>query len=383
MGRPCVDLLGHTETGQVPGCRPCELYHTRDDYRRLWDGPHPPCQYRGPSLTGFQRQALGLTHAQEWVACNHPAQPLGPVVCPCQGCGSGCSGYTVDAPTRVVRINGDGLPLGGSGIAFNGSIIRYRGKLLLAYRTDWAGAQVHVVTLNPETFQPNPATAVTLRLRHDRASFGREDPRLFIFRDRLHVAYIGVEPGGASVLTNQMYARLKDDFQVEEIFYPNYPGRAEWEKNWQFFEYADDLYAVYSIAPHRVLHIRGNEARLVHETPTPFAWAGGHLRGGAPPVRVGQRFYHWFHGRTDHDWRYNYGLYTFAADPPFPILSMTPEPLLWAGPETDGNYCPVHFPAGAVHDGGKWLLSLGVNDRRVEIHEWKEPLPMTPPKNHV
>src|SRR5690606_34380981 len=92
-------------------------------------------------------------------------------------------------------------------------------------------------------------TVVLPQLRHPRANYGREDPRLFVFRGRLHIAYIGVQGTGQGVATHQMYARLTDDLRVEEVFHPEYAFRREWEKNWQFFEWENELFAVYSIAP--------------------------------------------------------------------------------------------------------------------------------------
>lgn len=274
-------------------------------------------------------------------------------------------------PDRSTRIP-SGLNTQPAGYAFNASFIRYRGRLLLAYRTGWAGSQVHVAGLDPATYAPGPS--VTLALTHPRATYGREDPRLFVHRDRLHVSFTGVEPAaGGGVVTNQLYARLTDDLRVEEVFYPHYAGRASWEKNWSFFEWSGNLFAVYSIRPHLILHIVGDRAYPFAETPNPHPWGGGHLRGGAPPVLAGGELWHWFHGRTGsyYDARYNVGLYAFEPKPPFRILRMTPEPLQWDDPATKGdNYCPVLFVAGALLDGDRWLVSCGVNDRWIEIREW-------------
>ena len=48
--KPCL----HTE--RVPACRVCELYATREDYRRLWDGApstkRGTCLHLGKKLSG-------------------------------------------------------------------------------------------------------------------------------------------------------------------------------------------------------------------------------------------------------------------------------------------------------------------------------------------
>lgn len=270
-------------------------------------------------------------------------------------------------PLALTEVGPAGLSKGRSGWAFNAGLIRFKGRLLLTYRTDWAGAHCHVAELN-EDYGVRRTVALP-HLAHPAASFGREDPRPFVFRGKLHVWYVGV--AGTSGPTNMLYARLSDSLQVEEVFAPEFFGRRSWEKNWSPFEWAGELFAVYSIAPHVVLHIRGNQAYPFAETDTPFPWAGGHLRGGASPVRVGDQFYHWFHGRKDQGWVYNVGLYTFEARPPFRVTRMTPAPLLEGDPkDTDGNYCPVTFPCGSVLEAGGWKVGMGWNDRKVMVGEW-------------
>jgi hypothetical protein len=51
-----------------------------------------PCSYRGKPVRGLAAPDL----VRDWVACDHPKQPLGPVVCSCYGCGPRCPGYPSD-----------------------------------------------------------------------------------------------------------------------------------------------------------------------------------------------------------------------------------------------------------------------------------------------
>lgn len=275
-------------------------------------------------------------------------------------------------PHRRVRLPSGRLVVGTEGESFNCSLLRHRGRLLLAYRTGWAGADVHVAELSGPDYTPGPST--TLGLVHHKASWGREDPRLFVFRGRLHVAFIGVE--GPQGPTSQLYARLRDDLSVERVFYPHYAGRREWEKNWGFFEHNEELYAVYSIAPHKILHVSGDKAYPFTERRTNFLWTGGELRGGAPPCLVGDEFVSWFHGakQVGGRRRYNVGVYTFQAWPPFRPRQMTPDPLLWADPiDCPPNvWADVVFPSGAELEGDTWVVSSGIHDRWCEIHEWSD-----------
>jgi predicted GH43/DUF377 family glycosyl hydrolase len=286
-------------------------------------------------------------------------------------------------PLSIQRIDSAALKLGRVGEAFNSSLFRFKKRLLLCYRTGWSGARLHVAELDKDM---TPKKVTTLNgLGHPRATVGQEDPRLFEYQGRLHVSFTGVERSGGGVVTNVLYARLTDDFRIEEVFAPNYFGRRSWEKNWVFFEWEGMLLAVYSIAPHVILHIRGNQAYPLAETNTAFPWSGGTLRGGCPPVRVGDTFYHWFHGRhgaegdEQHKWhhsKYTIGLYTFPARYPFAIERMTPDPILIADYETlpddqkrSGNPAVV-FPAGAILERGQWAISMGVHDRWTDVAKW-------------
>jgi hypothetical protein len=56
--------------------------------------PVAPCAHRGDSLTGLERDALGLDHRRGWYWCQHAAQPLGAAVCGCRGCGRTCPGFS-------------------------------------------------------------------------------------------------------------------------------------------------------------------------------------------------------------------------------------------------------------------------------------------------
>ncbi len=91
----------------VNGCRVCELYATRADYRRLWDGHRPvnaiprlplpvvPCTFRGDELTGDELDQFGIKRdSKRHYHCEHEAKPLGAIICSCRGCGPGCKGYS-------------------------------------------------------------------------------------------------------------------------------------------------------------------------------------------------------------------------------------------------------------------------------------------------
>lgn len=269
------------------------------------------------------------------------------------------------------------LSASNDGTHFNASIIDYKGQRLLAYRAGRGGSQIHVCPLSERL---EPGISVRLRLDHKWATHGREDPRLFIYQGRLHVGYIGVS--GTNGPTHCLYARLTDDLKVEQIFYPEFGARAAWEKNWTWFEWSGELFAVYSISPHVVLHVVNDRAEEFARQEWQPRWSGGLLRGGASPVLVGDEHWHWFHGKVDKGKplptgraeraTYSIGVYAFEAQPPFRPTRYTPAPILWADPRTRpaGFWCDCVFPCGAVLDGEKWVVSAGVHDTHVALYEF-------------
>lgn len=52
------------------------------------------CEYRGKQI----HPSVAPGPLRNYFPCNHPKQPLGAIVCPCQGCGPSCSGYSEASP---------------------------------------------------------------------------------------------------------------------------------------------------------------------------------------------------------------------------------------------------------------------------------------------
>jgi len=281
-------------------------------------------------------------------------------------------------PYRLVqKFDETNLEPGAKGKRFNPSLIPFGGNWLLAYRDGWAGSDIHVVRLARDSFAPL-GPAVKLSLHHAQARYGREDPRLFWLGGALHVAFAGVM-AKPKLHTNVLFARLSNDLKVEDIFYPEIAGRKEWEKNHAYFDHGGNLYAVYTIQPHRIMQVWGNEMEWRWQTGDSasregrLAWnPGTEMRGGASPVRVGEEYWHFFHSRSARR-VYCTGLYTFEAQPPFRPLRILPDLLDEADPATKpaDQYCPVVFVGGAVRHDAEWVLATGVHDRYSELRAFK------------
>lgn len=313
-----------------------------------------------------------------------------------------CSDYATEAGEWPIRFDHTTLAPGMKGKRFNSSIIADGDGYILAYRDGWAGSEIHTIRLDSK-FRPvgdpvlmgmrNPWKRIkgkrSKKWRCPGVSVGREDPRLFRHKGELHIAFIGVEPAR----TNQCFARLNPDRTVADAWQVNVPNRRDWEKNHSFFEHDGSLYAVYLSHPrHQIVRVECSSETIVYDEPNLFPWSGGEIRGGAPPVRVGDVYWHFFHDRiTQPNGRllYRTGLLEFDGKPPFAPLRMVREPIQVADPETqpaDRNYADVLFVGGAVRVGDDWILCSGEHDRQLRLDKFSHvhldrlllPLPPSP-----
>ena len=241
------------------------------------------------------------------------------------------------------------------GHRFNSSIMPWRDGYLHAFRNGWSGSEIYLHKMD-RNFNPI-GDCWKLELFHSEANYGREDPRLFMHRDVVHISYTGVVGGHTILHTNVLYARLDNEtLQVAAICAPRFEGRNLWEKNWQFFEYERELYASYTLTPHRVLRVEGETCTLVYETftsaPILDPWCRGEIRGGAAPVLVGDEWYCFYHARFEDDGghrRYFMGLLTFDREPPFRVRRITLDPLM-AGFNSATVVTPWKLPFQARSD---------------------------------
>lgn len=256
--------------------------------------------------------------------------------------------------------------------AFNCSLARFRNRQFLAYRLHWSGARIALAELDES------GTVVRNHRLPLRLGQAQEDPRLFVYREQLYVSYSAYYRRGEQQCIDVCYALLEETpsgrWTVAEEYYPHYPGRQPWEKNWGFFEHAGELLAVYSIAPHRILRIDGNRAELIAEAPVLFN-KPGLLHGGAPPVFHRGEYYSFYHRRSGascEKW-YTLDLYTFEARPPFRPSRHIEVPLLQPDPRDRPGATVPHavFPGGALIDEQhRWLVAYGYYDKWSEIAAW-------------
>lgn len=218
----------------------------------------------------------------------------------------------------------------------------------------------------------------------ERARTWFADPRLVRIGDRAYITWNSGwhEPRNYQFLQEFDPASLLPVGRAREMLLEG--RRQPLEKNWMLFG-GGPAFAVYSVNPHRILSfsLEGEGDVLFSEAASrawdPGGYAGRHgeLRGGAPPQRVGGEYVSICHSalQTADGVRYAAAVYRFGADFPFAPTGAPAERLALPNPFGAGSalerlnpaVCEVIYPCGAAHDGGRWIVSYGINDERCAI----------------
>lgn len=204
-----------------------------------------------------------------------------------------------------------------------------------------------------------------------------EDPRIINRGHGFALGYCSWLMGAEKWQAHQAIASLDSSWNCVGTFHllygkngPSTGAGTGHEKNWIWFYHDNVLHLDYQFSPHIVLKVSNETSFIEFKTQTPLAtkWQHGEIRGGAPPVRIGDEYISFFHSSMP--WkarqrRYFMGAYAFEAKPPFAVTRITPKPLL-AGSEDDprslgGPLCV--FPVGNVLKYNEWTVTMGVNDQ--------------------
>lgn len=304
---------------------------------------------------------------------------------------------------------------------YNPAIVRFQGRLLMAYRVDFGYEKpfrvASAICVLNERLQVVPGSVVALSDSIACEAANHFDARFLVYQDRLFVHY----NNNWDTVPNQIFlVELDPDtLQARSAARPLALAgpRQPIEKNWLLFDHDGELFAIYQVDPHIVLRVDLAGVGPVRCWPVYHtAWDTlayiqryGALRGGTPPVRVGDSYISLFHSRTvprkltpttpapaveklKHlPWwhpikrwlrehfapvRYYGGIYAFAATPPFAPTFIRPTPILW--PEHEGRrrrptasyMAPrrVVYPCGLVKlMDGRWLIAYGIHDERAAL----------------
>ncbi len=174
---------------------------------------------------------------------------------------------------------------------------------------------------------------------------------------------------------HQIVEEVGDGWQSLQRYDPIYGhnqnnlGQNRWhEKNWLWFVHDGAWHLIYKADPHTVAKFN-NSFELMDEwvTEPEIVWEYGEIRGGTPPVRVGDYYWTFFHSSTP--WKtprrqYHLGAYAFEAKPPFRVTRISTFPIL-SGSEEDGGgekKPACIFAVGSELRDGTWLVTGGCND---------------------
>ncbi|MBK8050878.1 MAG: hypothetical protein IPK16_29525 [Anaerolineales bacterium] len=184
----------------------------------------------------------------------------------------------------------------------NPAIQRYDEGWVMAYKVVTAHyhAERFAICRLDENLDIVPGTVVPLSDTIPNITPQVGDPRLLVFGGQLWVLYCHFR------LPSLLYLAPLD----ADTLAATGPGRPlllddrQWqEKNWMLFAHEGELWAVYTIAPHVILHldlrapdvIRCRRAYMTTWDVSSYARRFGALRGGTSPVRVGDAYYAFFH----------------------------------------------------------------------------------------
>lgn len=239
-------------------------------------------------------------------------------------------------------------------------------------------SDICAVELNDSmNWQPLPITNVKIAVPELRPREMLEDPRVIRIADEFYVAFCSWPKGTSYTTAHQRLCVFNMDWSFKReipLFYG--ANQITTEKNWSYFEDDRGFMLLYKPHPHEIARINpatGDCIQVIREDWNP-SWQWGDLRGGTPPVLVGNEYFSFFHSRYNDGFsgrpRYVAGCYAFSADT-FKVTRYTDRPLLRAS-ENDPcvHWAPwVVFPNGSLFKDGKWIVSLGVNDLYCAIWE--------------
>lgn len=261
---------------------------------------------------------------------------------------------------------------------YNASVAEFDGRRFMAYRHEPPGGGLCRIRIAEIGGGWQAHRDELVAVPETPAGDNLEDPRLFLFRGGLWLAWTAAWYRAKGWTCRQLYGRLErteGGWHVAQAFAPRLgqnDGKAK-EKNWQFFEHDGRLCCQYE--PHHVVEIDGEIARR-HWRNRPLPWRWGRPSGGTPPVpfEPGKliTFFHAYEHDATFQRRYNFAALVFESRPPFRHVAVSAVPLIVASeadPLPDDGWRPLCvFPCGAVRDAaGAWVVSLGINDMAVGL----------------
>lgn len=259
---------------------------------------------------------------------------------------------------------------------YNPSIFNLGDRQLIAYRVhdrnDW----------RTSLYMREGDKDTKIQFQSSLDSYSLEDARLFLFRGNLHCSFTisMAEDGLFKCVT--AYGELTEEngaWHVKKYFVPKY-GKNDFsslEKNFVMWESDSKLLCLYRCEPEQIiLELDGEKVVKEHKS-KPLRWGYGEIRGGTSPIEHDGKWLRFFHSRIGkeherYDFRYFSGAMLMSPTPPYPMLALSREPILWGDEGYNLDGCKHHkgnvaIIYGAVKQGNDYLASYGYNDSRCRI----------------
>ena len=252
--------------------------------------------------------------------------------------------------------------------AYNPSLIDYDGKLWIAARhhpNQSMESRLVVANLLEERRVTNSHTLYI-------PGNSQEDPRLFVYHDKLHVSFVESQfPRARNAAV--YFGELAWDMIPHKVL-PQLPGNdgTTIQKNYVFFDWKGRLFCIYGSTPEQMVYEVSTDGTVA----IPFVskgpvWPYGEIRGGTVPLPYEGKLLRFFHSGADTERgkqrrRYCIGAALMEAQPPFTTVAVSKRPILW-GSEVPVVKCRqfkpmVVYVSGAVQRDWGWLLSCGIQD---------------------
>lgn len=210
------------------------------------------------------------------------------------------------------------------------------------------------------------------------------DARLFTYGGKLQLVF----DTGHSETPNRIFITVLDINKVsvtsvKEV--KKLDGRKEIEKNWNFFEEGQNLFAIYTHQPFTIIELaKETEEFLYFRTVITHFYKSnsnskirGEIRGTSTPILVGNLFISLTHSSfiTKKGFVYQSHYFVFGSTYPFLPVSLSIKPInygivgkiLRPSVKLNQSVHQVEFPSGAFKAGKNLILGFGLNDFKVGV----------------
>ena len=215
-----------------------------------------------------------------------------------------------------------------------------------------------------------------------------ENPRIWVHEDKLHIVYNYINLHEWKSRRMMMAVMSTSDFAVDRVYTFNTENAPYLpQKNWTPFTFDHHVYFIYIMQPHQILAISGSHHQEKSRGPwrtltatlaassmiTDFVWRYGEMRGGSPAHLVDGKYLTFFHSSKitlpNNKLRYFMGAYTFSAEPPFHMLSITATPIIekriYIGRESGTGPDYIIYPTSFYVEGDKIMVYYGRQDNEM------------------